>query len=200
VGRWRRVRNAGGHGSWIEERSPLLWTGGPCSPRTWAENGFFLYFYSIPRGLLFLAAVICPDNRSVGWAAPGFFSPGTLRRTWRRIWGTRPEPLAGIPDPDNVFSRPCGTHFAVFGVAYKQEKSAVFPISRQNRRETGSSTFFLLLCALEALVNLVPVHRVPPGRKIIRPLVLVFEVVGVLPDIVSKNGKKPLRNRVVLVG
>src|ERR1700733_14596753 len=52
----------------------------------------------------------------------------------------------------------------------------------------------------EALVDLVPVDGVPPGGEVVGALVLVFEVVGVLPDVVAEDGVVTLRERVVLVG
>ena len=51
----------------------------------------------------------------------------------------------------------------------------------------------------EALVNLVPVQDVPPGGEIFGAAIVVFQVVGVLPDIVSEDGIESLRNGVVLV-
>src|ERR1700749_4760895 len=44
-----------------------------------------------PR-ILVLGRNLLPCSRSVGWAAPVFFSPCTVRRTW----DTRPEPYAVV--------------------------------------------------------------------------------------------------------
>ena len=52
----------------------------------------------------------------------------------------------------------------------------------------------------EALVDLVPVNRSPPGGEIVRPLVLVLEVVGMLPDVVGQDGVEALRQGRILVG
>jgi len=40
----------------------------------------------------------------------------------------------------------------------------------------------------EAPIDLVPVDVVPPGDEIVGSLVLVFQVVGVLPDVVAEDG------------
>src|SRR6478736_5919040 len=52
----------------------------------------------------------------------------------------------------------------------------------------------------EALVHLAPVHHVPPRRDVIRPLVLVLQVVGVLPDVESEDRLLAFHERIVLVG
>src|SRR4051794_2117699 len=39
----------------------------------------------------------------------------------------------------------------------------------------------------ESLRDLSPVHRVPPRLEVIRPAVLVLEVVGVLPHVVAEE-------------
>ena len=45
----------------------------------------------------------------------------------------------------------------------------------------------------EALVDLVPVDYVPPGGKIFGTAVVVFQIVGVLPDVVAEDGIESLR-------
>ena len=50
------------------------------------------------------------------------------------------------------------------------------------------------------LVDFVPVHDVPPGGEIFRAAVVVFQVVGVLPDVVPEDGVKSLGNGIVLIG
>src|SRR6266567_8189003 len=42
------------------------------------------------------------------------------------------------------------------------------------------------------LVDLVPVEHVPPGGEIFRATVVVFQVVGVLPDVVAEDGIEAL--------
>src|SRR5262249_57384567 len=45
-----------------------------------------------------------------------------------------------------------------------------------------------------------PVDHVPPGRDVVRPAVLVFEVVGVLPHVAAEDGLLARHERRVLVG
>src|SRR5271157_3031744 len=49
------------------------------------------------------------------------------------------------------------------------------------------------------LVDFFPVHYVPPGLQVFGTAVVVFEIVGVLPDVVAEDGMEALRNGVVLV-
>src|SRR3954469_1039775 len=51
----------------------------------------------------------------------------------------------------------------------------------------------------QALVDLIPVHHVPPGFQVVRTAVLVFQVIGVLPNVIAEDGKFAVRNRIVLV-
>src|SRR5882762_9774614 len=53
---------------------------------------------------------------------------------------------------------------------------------------------------LVALVDFFPVDHAPPSLQILGTAVVVFEIVGVLPDIVAEDGKEALRDGVVLVG
>src|SRR6267378_3554828 len=52
---------------------------------------------------------------------------------------------------------------------------------------------------LVALVDFFPVDHAPPSLQILGTAVVVFEIVGVLPDIVAENGIEALRDGVVLV-
>jgi len=52
---------------------------------------------------------------------------------------------------------------------------------------------------LVAFVDFFPVDYVPPGLEIFGPAVVVFEIVGVLPDIVAEDGMKSLRDGIVLI-
>ena len=52
----------------------------------------------------------------------------------------------------------------------------------------------------EAVVDGLPVDDVPPCGEVIWPAVVVGEVVGVLPDVVAKDGVMTLREGVILVG
>jgi len=45
----------------------------------------------------------------------------------------------------------------------------------------------------------VPVHHVPPCFDVIGPAVLVFEIIGVLPNVDAKNGRVAVHQRVVLI-
>src|SRR5579863_3803150 len=59
---------------------------------------------------------------------------------------------------------------------------------------------FAGLVGFEAGVDFVPVDYVPPGGEILRAAVVVFEVVGVLPDVVPEDREMALRDRTVLIG
>src|SRR5882724_8980336 len=52
----------------------------------------------------------------------------------------------------------------------------------------------------QTLVDLVPVHHVPPGFQVVRAAVLIFQIVGVLPNVVAKDRKFAVGNGIVLVG
>src|SRR2546430_15367695 len=52
----------------------------------------------------------------------------------------------------------------------------------------------------QAPVHCVPADGVPPGGDVVRPLVLVLEVVGVLPDVDAQDRDAALHGGVVLVG
>src|SRR5665811_904623 len=51
-----------------------------------------------------------------------------------------------------------------------------------------------------AFVDLVPVDDVPPGGEIFGTAVVVFQVVGVLPDVVAEDGVEALGDGAVLIG
>jgi len=57
-----------------------------------------------------------------------------------------------------------------------------------------------LLGGGEALVDLVPVHGVPPGLQVIGTLVLILEVIGVLPHVIAQHGVLAVGDGIVLVG
>src|SRR5262249_22643116 len=44
-----------------------------------------------------------------------------------------------------------------------------------------------------------PVHRVPPRLEIIGAAVLIIEIIGVLPDVVAKQGPPAVHERSILV-
>ena len=51
----------------------------------------------------------------------------------------------------------------------------------------------------EPLVHFIPVHHAPPGLQVVRAAVLVFQVIGVLPYVISQNRKIAIAHRIVLV-
>src|SRR5580658_7279006 len=51
----------------------------------------------------------------------------------------------------------------------------------------------------EALVDFVPVHRAPPCRQIFRTAVVVLQIIGVLPDVVAKDGIVALADGIILI-
>ena len=52
---------------------------------------------------------------------------------------------------------------------------------------------------LQALIDFVPIDNIPPRRQIFGAAIVVFQVVGMLPDIVAENGEQTLGKRVVLI-
>src|SRR5208283_5111476 len=52
---------------------------------------------------------------------------------------------------------------------------------------------------LITLVDIFPVHYVPPRLQVLRAPVVVLQIVRVLPHIVAEDGMKALRNGTVLV-
>jgi len=53
---------------------------------------------------------------------------------------------------------------------------------------------------IETFGRVVPVHNIPPGLDIVRPLVLVLQIIGVFPDIDAQDGCLPIAYRTVLIG
>src|SRR5262245_44251721 len=51
----------------------------------------------------------------------------------------------------------------------------------------------------EAFAHLRPVHRVPPRLEIIGAAVLIIEIIGVLPNVVSKQGPSAVHKRSILI-
>ena len=50
------------------------------------------------------------------------------------------------------------------------------------------------------MIDFVPVNYIPPRGQIFWAAVVVFEVVGVLPNVVAEDGKQALRDGTILVG
>src|SRR5882672_271434 len=59
--------------------------------------------------------------------------------------------------------------------------------------------FYLRPHGAEARLNRVPVERVEPGRDVVRPLVLVLQVVRVLPHVDAHDRRHPFHEGAVLV-
>jgi hypothetical protein len=59
---------------------------------------------------------------------------------------------------------------------------------------------FAGLESFKTSVDFVPVDNVPPGSEIFWTAVVVFQIVGVLPNVVAEDGEMALRNRAVLIG
>src|SRR5450432_4764967 len=57
-----------------------------------------------------------------------------------------------------------------------------------------------LLAAVKPVFNLLPVHNAPPCGHIIRPAVLIFQVVRVLPHVKPHHRILAFHQRAVLVG
>ena len=53
---------------------------------------------------------------------------------------------------------------------------------------------------VEPVLDLVPVHDVPPVANVFRPAILIPQVVGVLPEVEAHDGVFALHQRVVLIG
>src|SRR5829696_5258769 len=55
------------------------------------------------------------------------------------------------------------------------------------------------LCGGVALADFLPVDDVPPRLEVVRPAVLVFEIIGVLPHVVAEERALAVHQRRVLV-
>src|SRR5579872_1408559 len=53
--------------------------------------------------------------------------------------------------------------------------------------------------SLEALIDFVPIDHVPPRCQIFGAAIIVFQVVGMLPDVVAENWEQALGDWVVLI-
>src|SRR5579871_3854189 len=57
----------------------------------------------------------------------------------------------------------------------------------------------MLTLRIEPVFDFFPVHYIPPGRHVIRPAILVLQVVCVLPDIQAHHRRLPFHQRAVLI-
>ena len=77
------------------------------------------------------------------------------------------------------------------------------PVSRSSAVPSELFSVPSFFCApsflSEALIDLVPVDDVPPGREVVGPAILVVQVVGVLPDVDTEDGLLAFHHRIVLV-
>ena len=48
--------------------------------------------------------------------------------------------------------------------------------------------------------NFVPVDDIPERTDVVGASILVIQVIGMFPDIETKNGRQSLRERVILIG
>src|SRR5260370_2767583 len=60
--------------------------------------------------------------------------------------------------------------------------------------------YALLPAGIEALFRFLPVHYVPPGRDVFRPAVLIFQIIGVLPNIQTDHWKLAFHDGGILIG
>src|SRR5437764_9676198 len=68
------------------------------------------------------------------------------------------------------------------------------------RKRAAAAAPLATPCRLVILADLGPVDHVPPRRDVLRPAVLVLEVVGMFPDVEAEDRRAPLHERAVLVG
>jgi len=80
-------------------------------------------------------------------------------------------------------------------VAYNAPSFVGLTEGKRRAALVGSPPFFAVEAGYfggfgggEAFVDFAPVDGVPPGGEVVGTLVLVFEVVGVLPDVVAEDG------------
>src|ERR1044072_531852 len=57
-----------------------------------------------------------------------------------------------------------------------------------------------IILRIEAVFDFFPVDHVPPGGEVIRPAVLILQVVSVLPDVATEDHVLAFHDGVVLVG
>src|SRR5208282_2469758 len=59
---------------------------------------------------------------------------------------------------------------------------------------------FARLEGFVTMVDLIPVDYVPPGGQIFRTAIVVFQVVGMLPDVVAEDWEVAYGDGIVLIG
>src|SRR5215216_265776 len=76
---------------------------------------------------------------------------------------------------------------------------AAAPRAPRSRRSEASDGELPGLRGGVALADLLPVDHVPPGLEVVRPAVLVLEIIGVLPHVVAEERALAVHQRRVLV-
>ena len=66
-------------------------------------------------------------------------------------------------------------------------------------REAGRPSAHPVLLSAQILRHKIPVDQIPPCRDVIRPAILIFQIIGVLPDVQTKNRLLALHQRIVLI-
>ena len=67
------------------------------------------------------------------------------------------------------------------------------------KRNDTTYVVSFLLPSMQSFIYAIPVDNMEPGINIICPQILVLQVISVLPNIQGKNGRQPLRQRIILV-
>src|SRR6266480_4117182 len=70
----------------------------------------------------------------------------------------------------------------------------ISPITNYTQQELTPAAGLLV-----ATRNLIPVDYIPPGIKVLGTAILVFEIVGMLPDIVAHHRIQTIHERAILV-
>src|SRR5215469_1689897 len=70
---------------------------------------------------------------------------------------------------------------------------------KRSRLDSCPETALPGLRRVQSLVNLIPIHNVPPRLQVFRPAIVVFEIVCVFPYVIAEDRIKSLREWAVLV-
>src|SRR5215469_3001440 len=84
--------------------------------------------------------------------------------------------------------------------APQADKSAVRQSIGRLRGLTACLGLVTAAALLVAMGDHIPVDHVPPGGEVVGAAILVFEIVGMLPDIVAHYREHAVHQRAVLVG
>ena len=168
------------------------------------------------------------DEDACGWAARGQVHPNRSRRVHTREYGipstpdcrradqafgggARSEPLRtqvlpSAPSRESLCPgrlrsgpslRPRSRQYACILVVFASLRRLL--LGRQDHRvDVRDGASLARSGGLELRLDGVPVDDVPPGREVVRPSVLIVEVVGVLPDVDAEERRLPLHHGRVL--